>query len=302
MDKGLADELTERRFLVVDGIDGKAHYVRLADGIDTGEFAIGAIVEVRGAHIRAADREVQAQARDGIYRPSSHQESLRRAGRAPDDAAEFVTAHVRRLEALRRGGIVERISDDAWMVPEKLPELGQEYEAKRLAGADVQLLSHLPIEKQARAVGATWLDQRLADEPASIPESGFGSEVRTAMRTRLRFLVDEGLAERRGGRVVMAGNILATLRQRDLARAADLIQLESGLAYRPATDGQRLNGIYRRSLHLASGRFAMIESEGGFALVPWRPILEKRLEQAVSGIVRGTGISWEFGRRRGLGV
>jgi hypothetical protein len=44
-------------------------------------------------------------------------------------------------------------------------------------------------------------------------------------------------------------------------------------------DGQRVAGIYRRSVMLASGRYAMLDDGMGFSLVPWRPVIEQRLGQ-----------------------
>jgi hypothetical protein len=43
-----------------------------------------------------------------------------------------VEAHVRRLEALRRARIVERITEGIWKVPNDLPERGRRYDAERM--------------------------------------------------------------------------------------------------------------------------------------------------------------------------
>jgi len=40
---------------------------------------------------------------------------------------------------------------------------------------------------------------------------------------------------------------------RELAQAAKDIAADTGLAHRPVADGQRVAGIYRRSVMLASG-------------------------------------------------
>ncbi len=40
-------------------------------------------------------------------------------------------------------------------------------------------------------------------------------------------------------------------------------------------------GIYRRSVMLASGRYAMLDDGMGFSLVPWKPVIEQRLGQRV---------------------
>ena len=41
--------------------------------------------------------------------------------------------------------------------------------------------------------------------------------------------------------------------------------------------------FYRERVTLASGRFAMLDDGLRFQLVPWRPALEQRLGQQVSG-------------------
>ncbi|PWK81221.1 uncharacterized protein DUF3363 [Fulvimonas soli] len=73
----------------------------------------------------------------------------------------------------------------------------------------------------------------------------------------------------------------------------------TGLEYRAAVDGQRVAGTYRRSVMLASGRFAMLDDGVGFSLVPWRPVIAPRLGQALSAVVRGADVSWTLGRQRG---
>ena len=67
-------------------------------------------------------------------------------------------------------------------------------------------------------------------------------------------------------------------------------------------DGDSVRGIYRRSVMLTSGRFAMIDDGVGFSLVPWKPVLEQRLGQTVSGVVRCGSVSWDLSRQRGIGI
>ena len=135
--------------------------------------------------------------------------------------------------------------------------------------------------------------------PGNLSPRGFGAQVRDALQDRMDFLVEQGLAERRGSRVVLARNLLSTLRDRELAEVGKVIQHQTGLVHRPLRDGERANGIYRRSVQLVSGRFAMLDDGMGFSLVPWRPVVEQRLGQQVSAIVRGSSVTWELGRQRG---
>ncbi|WP_430869589.1 DUF3363 domain-containing protein [Cupriavidus basilensis] len=71
--EGLADELYRKGYLVVDGIDGKAHDASLPAGTKLMQFQVGAMVEARGsADVRAADKNVSALAADGLYRIDYH--------------------------------------------------------------------------------------------------------------------------------------------------------------------------------------------------------------------------------------
>jgi hypothetical protein len=300
--KGLADELHDTGYLVVDGIDGKAHYVALPPRAELEQFPTGAVVEVKESVVRAADRTIATLATDGLYRTDHHLAIAHAQPHAGDDPRALVEAHVRRLEALRRAGIVERVAEGLWKVPTDLPERGHQYDARRVGGVVVELESHLPIERQARAIGATWLDRQLLGGGNDLGDLGFGSEVKDALRQRADFLVEQGLAERGGQRVVLARNLLATLRGRELAKAAKDIAAKTGLEHRPFADGQRVAGIYRRSVMLASGRFAMLDDGVGFSLVPWRPVIEPRLGQQLAATVRGVGVSWSTGRQRGPAV
>ncbi|MFT3813307.1 MAG: relaxase/mobilization nuclease and DUF3363 domain-containing protein [Acidovorax sp.] len=301
--KGLADELYDKGYLVVDGIDGQAHYVALPPRTELEQYPTGAVVEVKGsADVRAADRNIAALASDGLYRTDHHLAIAQGQASKGRDPQEVVAAHVRRLEALRRAGIVERVAEGLWKVPGDLPEQGHRYDAQRQGGVAVELKSHLPIERQTRVIGATWLDQQLIGGGTGLGDLGFGAEARQAMQQRADFLAEQGLAERRGQRVILARNLLGTLRSRELAQAAKDISGETGLEHRPVADGQRVAGIYRRSVMLASGRYAMLDDGMGFSLVPWKPVIEQRLGQQLAATVRGAAASWELGRQRGPSI
>jgi len=301
--KGLVGEWHDHGYLVVDGIDGKAHYVALPAKAELGRYPLDGVVEARASTgSRMVDRNIVALAVDGIYRTDHHLAVTSAQAKSGHEPGDVVEAHVRRLEALRRAGIVERMAEGVWRVPAELPEQGRKYDAQQLGGVSVTLHSHLSIARQVRAIGATWLDRELIGSAMNVGERGFGGEVRDALRQRADFLVEQGLAERRGQRVILIRNLLATLRERDITAAAENIARESGLMHRPAIDGERVSGIYRRNVLLASGRYAMLDDGKGFSLVPWKPAIEQRTGQTVMAVVRGSTSTWEFGRQRGPSI
>ena len=106
------------------------------------------------------------------------------------------------------------------------------------------------------------------------------------MDGRAEHLVSEGLARRQGQRFVFASDLLSTLRQRELASLGVKLAAESGLPHHVLGEGERVAGVYRQRLDLASGRFAMIDDGLGFSLVPWSPSLERELGKQVSHRLR----------------
>ena len=299
--KGLVDEHHERSYLVVDGIDGRAHYLKVPAGADLTSLPIGGIVEAKPPmQEREVDRNIAAVARDGVYRTIEHLNQLEQAN--DRDPQSTLNVHVRRLEALRRTGIVKRVADGVWQVPSDLLTKARQYDAQKAAGRTIELRSHLRIDQQVCAIGATWLDRKLIDGASGLAKQGFGARARDAMRDRVDFLVEHGLAERRGPRVVLARDLLSTLRERELTVAGRSLQDQTGLIYRRAEEGAQVSGIYRRSIWLASGRFAMLEDGLGFSLLPWRQVIERSLGQQVSAVVRGQSVIWQLGRQRGMFV
>lgn len=227
VDRGLDDEVKATAYVVIDGVDGRTHHIKVPDLGAAGDSVPGSIVELRKF----------------------------------DDA-----------QSRRRVAIAVR--------------------------------SDLPLEEQIAAKGATWLDrQAVAREPVALGDGGFGRDVQAALDRRAEHLVEEGLALRRGSRLVFARNLLETLRRREVEAVGEKLAAELGRPFHKAATGDHVAGTYRQRIALASGRFAMIDNGLGFQLVPWTPSLEKKLGQHVSGIARGdAGVGWSFSRKRGIGL
>jgi hypothetical protein len=305
IEKGLHDELTGSAYLVLDGVDGRAHYVRIGSLEAISDIPEGATVGVGRAQSRRSDKTIArlAAADDGIYDPERHHSELAYAKADPDS---FVEAHVRRLEALRRGGgYVERLADGRWRIPEDYLDCARAYDRRRAAVPDIEIRTfcRLSLESQVAASGATWLDRELVTrERTELAESGFGAEVRTALAWRTERLVASGLAYCRHDQVIFAQDLLNALTRRELADVAARIADQTGLSYRPLKEGDHVSGIYRRRVDLASGGFALIEDGERFSLVPWRPIIDRQLGREVRGVLCGSSISWNLSRERSRGI
>jgi type IV secretory pathway VirD2 relaxase len=288
--RGLSDEQTGREYLIVDGIDGRAHYVEV--GLAVGEPAReGAIVRIDPAlgSIRDADRTVAeiAAANGGRYSEEVHY------FHDPNASEQFVQTHVRRLEAIRRStGAVEREPDGTWKIAPDHVKRALEYERRRAAREPVRIepLAAMALEQMPAHDGITWLDEDANASDAHGQTGSFGSNVSDAIRRRRQWLVEQGLAEK--------PDRLEILRRRELQRVAGQLSRELGVSFVEAEPGLPIEGTYRRSVHVGMMRMAVIENSRDFTLVPWRPVLERQIGKEVSGMMRARDVSWAFGRQR----
>lgn len=295
---GAADDHHDRRFLLVDGVDGRTHYVDIAASRDAA--MVGSVVRLapRALDIRASDRTIAevAAANGGIYSVDNH---LKHDAMATETFAE---THVRRLEALRRArGPVERMPDGRWIVAADHIARLEEFQQRRISDAPyvVETLSNEPVAALSQGHGPTWLDRELvSDRPIGVVDHGFGSELRAAIVARQRWLLREGIGEVREGAILMPVDLVTRLRARELAAVAARLSGELGLDYAEATRGTRVDGTLTRSVAVGSEKFGLVQRAREFTLVPWSDVLERRIGQQVGGIVRDAGVNWSFGRQR----
>jgi type IV secretory pathway VirD2 relaxase len=307
--RGLADEHADRHYLIVDGVDGRSHYVAIgrpvlsfAEGGTETDASLprGAIVRIDPVSptVREVDRTIAtvATSNGGRYDVDAH---LRHD---PTATQAFAETHVRRLEAMRRlSGIVEREPSGRWIIAPDHLERVAAYEAERLQDRPVAItmLSAQSLDRLVDTEAATWIDRELVSGvPEPVRDAGFGHELREVRARRRQWLVAQGFAEEAGGSTTFPSGMIAALQRRELLRVGCQLAEEVNIPFQEAAEGARIEGVYRRPVDLVSGRFALIERARDFTLVPWRPVLERQVGKSVSGLMRGDGISWSIGRGR----
>lgn len=299
--RGLADEHTDRHYLLIDATDGRAHYVPLGRGQNVEPLAEGMIVRVtpERATVRDVDRTIArvAAANGGRYDIDAH---LRHDPAATQDFAE---SHVRRLEAMRRGRAgVERDPSGVWSIAEDHLDRVEAWEAAKLRNkpVTVEIVSRLPIDQLVGVDAVTWLDREASsDGPVALRDAGFGHDVQAAIARRGQWLLQQELADEREGVVTYRRDTISRLQRRELQRVATQLAEDLGMPVREPVSGSRIEGVVRKPVDMVSGRFALIERSHDFALVPWRPVLGRQIGKPVSGIVRDGSINWSVGRGRG---
>jgi type IV secretory pathway VirD2 relaxase len=300
VERGLSDELNDCHYLIVDATDGRTHYVEIGKGEYIEPQANGAIVRIEpvAVTVRQADRTVAevAAANGGRYTVDAH---LRHD---PSATEAFAETHVRRLEAMRRlTRGVTREPDGTWLIAPDHLDRAEAYETARAKDRPVSIktLSPQPLEKLIGVDAATWLDRELvSSDPAPLRDTGFGHDARDAQALRRQWLVAQGFAEEAGGGTSYRAGMLAVLQRRELLSVGAQLSRELRMPFVETESGGRVSGIYRRPVDTMSGRFALVEKSREFTLVPWRPALDRHVGKSVTGILRGDGISWSFGRGR----
>ncbi len=298
--RGLSDELEDRHYLIIDGVDGDSHYIDIGKADAVEPITAGAIIEVtpRSGDVRQSDRTIAevAAASGGYYDVDFHLKH------DPSATETFAETHVRRLEAMRRiMRSVERDPSGTWKITPDHLERVKKYEARLMHDqpVSVALLSTLSLDQQVDTDAAVWLDRdQTSSSPAPIRDTGFGGEVVKAQRQRQIWLVAQGLADEHDGKITFDAGLVAKLQRRELLRVAGQLSSELGLAFCDSQNGDKVSGILKRPIDLASGKFALIEKSREFTLVPWAKVLGRQIGKEVSGIVREGGISWTIGRQR----
>lgn len=295
---GAADDAHDHRFLAIEGVDGKQWHV----GIEQGAALTppdGAIVEIRRAAAtpRKSDLVIAAIAdrHGGAYSEALHQQA------DPRSTPEYRLAHKRRLEALRRAGIVEREKDGSWRVPDDYLKRAADFERGK-GVASVRVLSFVALEQLGGAAGGNFLDDALEGRsPIDAGEMGFGAALKNALAARRRWLLANGIAEDEGGALRIDRRALHSMAREAVAKEGARLAASLGKAFIEPVEGERVTGVYRGPVDLASGRYALIEHSKEFSLLPWREALEERRGMEISAVLRHSGIAWEIGRERGLG-
>lgn len=299
--RGFSDEYRDRRYVMIDGVDGRVHYVDIGRGDAVPSLPDNATVRIDAvkAGVTQADRAIDtiAGAHGGRYSIDLHLRHDPQAGEA------FATSHVRRLEAMRRAGAgPERLADGSWLIPEDHLARAEAFAHRQLRDrpAVLALLSTRDVSDLAAIEGPTWLDQELAAgvrRPAR--DVGFGREVRAALEARRLWLVEQQLGHGEGREFRLQTGALEDLGNRALRSAGSQLALQLAKPFSPAWNGERVEGVIARPADLEGGSYALVERSRDFTLVPWRDVLGRNIGKAASGIMRPDGsISWRCGRDR----
>lgn len=299
----VADEFGDRYLAVLETGEGELRYARFEKAEDLAILAdiqSGAIVsfEPNLPQVRPSDLAVAriAEQTAGLYSPQLH------AAIEGDVPREMMAANVRRLEAMRRIGLVERRTSGEFEVGGEHRSTALAFERKLTQRAPLaaKVGSYWPLAEQISATGPTELDRALAGQ-ANVPlgEGALTVRYEQALQQRRQFLIEQGwMGEHEQGPSRLAMQRMATL---ELTTKAKELSGELGLHVLTHVPN-RVAGVYARRLDLAQGRMILILGDRQAVLAPWRPTLERFAGRQVEGVLSGQSLSWKLARGLGIGL
>lgn len=291
IDRGLVDEITDRKYILVAAQDGKTYHVALSNFSEKPdqEAHIGAVVTLSTTErpaVSKADHNIvdSAALNGGVYDPAKHRDAELSTGALPvyADADAYMAAHIRRANSLVRRKLITIEKDGTYRVPGDLIENITAISSKaRDSGrvVDINLDSALSLRQQMSATGPTWIDKRLvmASNREGVEGARFNRRVRAAMRGRASNLRSRGLLNKDN---ILTKQGLDELYNQDVDKLAKRLSGDFG-EHIKMLPGTKIRGTVERTVKLSSGKHAIIKSSDGFALVPVSGGLDKHLGKAV---------------------
>ena len=292
---GRPDDTLAGGFIVVETLRGDHIYAKVLDDETFETLRKGQVVTFHPHQQgpREIDHSIAdfANSNEGLYSEVHH---VTGGGNV---SPAYAAAHVRRLEALRRKKLVARNQDGSWCIPQDYLERASQYEADKAIRMPTAITrgSTQTLQQMEQARGATWLDSQLSENGFEGPGK---ANIRQALTNRKAVLEKLGFKLSAEGRLPVKA--LDTLREMDLRDAAGKLSGIINKPYAALGSSRSVEGVYREAINRPSGKFAVIERSKEFTLVPWRPVMERRLGRSISGRVSGGGISWDVAKQRGL--
>jgi hypothetical protein len=286
------DELRNGTTALIEGLDGRVWSIEMTEQEAAQLPQPGGIVLVgqKAVEPKPADKTIAAIAErnGGVYSEELHQAA------DPSSSPAFRLAHKRRLEALRRLGVVQRNADGTWAIPSNFEERGMQADARN-QGLVVDVRSWLPIEALAERHAETWLD-RMDTEVLDGATGPFADELRESLNIRTAWLQSEGYALDQNGQLTRKD--AERLRSNEFQAATKAESIRERLQFVSPENWSDFSGTYSRHVELAQGRFAVIVGRDHYTLIKPSARNSIWLGREVTLIHPQGSIQWVLGRSR----
>ena len=214
-----------------------------------------------------------AQQNEGIYDSRKHLAYIEAEMDfiEPENRQGYLDSHIKRLETLEQNGVIQRLDEERYRVPEDVIARGEEIsreinerENKRFYPL-IDILSKEPLHELVRAEKKTWLDKELfKNTRGKSGLSGGRGQKKTldALEERKSWLIERDLAfTQSNGDFAFRQGALRTLDNMEIKRAGELIAKDYNIHFE--TNKVRENTQYRYLgfVKLETGYWAVVGSQ-----------------------------------------
>jgi len=304
LDKGPADELTDRKYLVVEALQGGKNYVPVGEPYSYERLDKGALVRVRPFDQSSgrADYNIVLIARqnDGIYDIDKHRSYIEKEQSYIDEDARegYLASHIKRIETLEKNDVVSDMGQGRYKVPDDVIEKGKEISAKINARErkrfypKLDILSHHAPEDLTDAAKKTWLDKELyarSQKKSGVEQTD--ARLEKALEKRQDWLCANNLALiQSNGEFALRKSALRDLTVMEVHQEGKFLATKAGLDFNAQKVLPNQEFTYLGHTELESGKWAVVMrgSELQMARLDKAPEVEKGQKIVFNEIDRGT--------------
>ena len=282
VDKGLHEELYEKKYIVVRDMAEKLHYVAVGDFKQFDQLAAGSLVKVApgGRSSGKADRNIaeMAEKNGGIYDAELHRQHVEKNMKyIPEaDRPKYMELHQVRIETLLKNDVVKDRGEGRYEVPVDVIERGAAITAEINAKENkrfypkVEVLSVKPVEKLVSAEKKTWLDIELRQQAKGKSSlSDYDLAIKLALEQRKHWLVKQNLGlVQSNGEIVLKDGALQRLDVMEVRNAGKILAEKLGFEYRDSAVKPEFAMKYEGYVTLETGPWAAVSKGKGLYLMP----------------------------------
>jgi type IV secretory pathway VirD2 relaxase len=282
LDKGLHEELYEKKYIVVRDMAEKLHYVPVGEFKQFDRLEAGSLVKIGpgGRSSGKADRNIaeMAEKSGGIYDAALHWQHVEKNMKfIPEaDRPKYMELHQVRLETLIKNNVVNDLGAGRYQVPDDVIERGAIITAEINAKENkrfypkVEVLSIKPVEKLVSAEKKTWLDIELRQQTKGKSTlSDYDPAIKQALNQRKDWLVKQNLGLiQSNGEFSLKEGALQRLDVMEVRKAGKILAGNLGFEYRDSAVKPEFAMRYEGYATLETGVWAAVSKGRGLYLMP----------------------------------
>lgn len=297
VDKGIMDELYDRKFVVVEDMGAKLHFVAVGEARSYDKAEKGSLVTIKpgSQSTGKADQNIKmiADMNGGLYDAAVHRTHVEKEMKfiPEEDREQYVDYHLKRLETLEKNEIVKVQDGGRYEIPadviaqgEELTKKINEREKKRYY-PHLNILSAEPIEHLVHAEKKTWLDRELYKQAKKCPSIPYDAGVSQALAERRDWLVKNDLAIiQSNGEFALRGKALQQLDTMEVYAAGRKLAKKFGVEFSDKRVKIDQPVQYGGFVNLGTGTWAIVSQ--GKELQLARVEIEPKLERGDMAVLK----------------